>query len=241
MAYRLDSDEHLGMIRENFEVVLSLTPAQLKMDIAACPGWRIDSVADHLARCAIGWPVFMTTRPGQMSRQQIVAAILALVPEHANGPAAIQHCDSQLSNLLNTIDQLGPSSPCVFLSGAGTVADWLWHIAAETWIHRADVELALGREPGLTARAALEVLEWTVFYHLLVARGSADPLPPTVSFEDVETSESVNLGEGPSVASVSGTALDLSLQLWGRRHGQLSGGLNAISPWIDVHVNSPLG
>lgn len=229
------------MIRANCDVVRSVPTAQLDLVIAACPGWQIDSVADHLARCAIGWPIFMTTPPGQKSQGQIMTEILALAPDNASGPAAVELCGQQFAILLDLIDQLDAKTPCVFLSGPGTVADWLWHIAAETWIHRADVELALGRDPLLKEEAGLDVLEWSAFYHLVVAKRQANQLPLTVSCNVVGTDESVVLGEGPIAASVSGSAADLALRLWDRSHGHVSGDLDALSSWGDVHVNSPLG
>ena len=229
------------MIRANSDAVMSVPTAQLDLEIVACPGWRIDSIADHLARCAIGWPIFMTSPPGQKSQGQIVTEILALAPDNASGPAAVELCSKQFTILLDLIDQLDAKAPCVFLSGPGTVADWLWHIAAETWIHRADVELALGRDPLLNQRAGLDVLEWSAFYHLVVAKRTADRLPPTVSCNVVGTDESVVLGEGPVAASVTGSATDLVLRLWDRSHGPVSGDLDALLSWGDVQVNSPLG
>jgi uncharacterized protein (TIGR03083 family) len=226
----------LEWLRENYAVALDVSSHELALQVADCPGWCIDDVVDHLGRSAIAFAIWMTSQPDANPMPQILCAM----PAHLRGEAAVSFARRTLDELLVVVADLDPHTACPFISGPGDVAAWLWHAAAETWVHRTDIERVLGRPVLLDPDRGADGLHWAALIRgLIAARHSGGP-PAAVRCVARDAGEVVDVGEGAPVATVAGRAGDLMLRLWKRQHGHLDGDGDAVSAWADLRVLSPL-
>ena len=236
--HRLDTARHLDWLSANYEAVLTVPPDQLDEQVVACPGWTVASVADHFARGAVAFRIFLTTPPDQNPLPQILESL----PDHASGVAAVGLARRNVDELLAVAGSLDPATRRPFVTGPADVATWCWHMASETWIHRADVEHTLhGTISRLDAGAGFDALEWSTMIRLRNAGGQqGERLPPTVRCQATDAEDSTMLGDGPAEVMVSGAASDLALRLWNRPHGTLVGDGDAFAAWTSAPIISPL-
>lgn len=232
---RLGPAEHLAWVRENYAAVLATPVELLSAPVNDCPGWRVETVVDHLARAAFAFRRFMLSS----SVTDNLPEILADLPPHTSGSAVLEIAAEQLEALVETAEALDPESPCRFVTGPGTVATWFWHMAAETWIHRADVAHAVGQHPRLDPDRGLDCLRWTAMFRQLIAATSART-PDPVACVATDAHEVIHIGEPPPTAEIRGSGGDLSLRLWSREHGPLDGDGEAVTAWSDLKIVSPL-
>lgn len=232
VEHRLTPSQHLAWIRENIEVVLAVPLDQLEMSVVDCPGWQLDSVANHLAINGLMYEAGVHLPVG--AGLDLVTAPVHLA-EPSSGPAAIESCRRRYNELLTSLESMDPSAPCSFITTAtAEVATWLWHIAAETWVHRADIEHTLGMTPDLNPDAGLDALAWS--HHFRVWLGELNPNgpPAAIRCRATDSNATVVAGSGPVAASVSGKGCDLALRLWNRQHGPLQGDGDAVQAWADL-------
>lgn len=235
--YVLGPDDHIAWMTENFSVMTGVDDADLDLPVAACPGWRIDTVLDHMSRAA---PIFGAYIGASVDANPLPELVAAL-PDNLQGVAAREAARRNLDALLEVAATADPTTPCPFFTGPADVATMLWHAAAESWVHRVDVELALGRDrPPLGPPAGLDELRWTAMFRRLLGMGAPDGPPATLDCIATDSHETVTIGDGPAVASVRGTGADLSLALWSREHGPLEGEPAAVAAWARLDLTSPL-
>lgn len=194
--------------------------ARLGQPVPTCKGWRIGDLVDHLATIH-RW------------------AADALGAEHAP-PRAERPADADLvpwyrasaERLVDTLRAAGPDAPAWTLWGDRVAGFWARRQLHETAVHLFDLLNAFryGDQWHLDADLALdgirEILEG--FYPRQVRLGRSSALPGVVRFEvthdggDAPTVlESPAVGDGPHAGSalgtVTGTAADVYLGLWGRQ------------------------
>jgi uncharacterized protein (TIGR03083 family) len=232
VEHRLSPAQHLAWIRENVDVVLAVPTGQLEAQVVDCPGWRLDSIASHLAvngrayEACVQLPV-----GGNVAEQFALAQAAETVPQ---GRAAVERCRLRYHDLLAILAGMDPSTPCASFAGDGDVAAWLWHLAIETWVHRADVEHTLGVTPDLSPDAGVDALEWSRYFReWFSAQGAGEP-PPAIRCHAIDSDEAMVVGSGSVAASVSGRGCDLALRLWNRQHGPLQGDGGAVQAWADL-------
>jgi hypothetical protein len=114
----------------------------------------------------------------------------------------------------------------------------MWHVAVETWVHRADVDHTLGITPDLDPDAGLDALDWSRCIRVWFSELNAGEPPPAIRCHAIDSDEIVVVGSGPVAASVSGKGFDLALRLWNRQHGPVQGDSGAVQAWADLVFHS---
>ena len=163
VAHRLSPAQHLAWIRENVDVVLAVPLDRLEAKVVDCPGWRVDSVIDHLAINSVAYGACIRLPAGGNVAE---ALALAWGSESSSGQAAVERCRLRFDDLLATLGGTDPYTPCPFFVGDADVATWFWHLAVETWVHRADVEHTLGVTPDLGPEAGFDALDWSRYWRV---------------------------------------------------------------------------
>jgi len=235
VEHRLSTSQHLAWIRENVDVVLAVPLDQLETKVVDCPGWGLDSVANHLANNSLGYEAGVHLPVGGSVAEAWAPVLRA---ENLSGQAAVERCRHRYDDLLAIMGGMDPSAPCAFFKGDADIAAWLWHLAVETWVHRADVEHTLGVTPDLGPEAGLDALDWGRFWRVAFSEMYAGEPPPAISCEAIDSDAIVVVGSGPVAASVSGKGCDLALRLWNRQHGPLHGDCGAVQAWADLVYRS---
>jgi uncharacterized protein (TIGR03083 family) len=231
VEHRLSPTEHLAWIRENVGVVLGVPLDQLEAKVVDCPGWRLDSVANHLAINSMAYEACVHSPPGANVTEAIAWAWRF---ESSSGQAAVENCRVRFDNLLAILAGMDPYAPCPFIVGDADVATWLLHVAIETWVHRADVEHTLGVTPDLGPEAGLEALDWSRYWRVWYSEQGAGEPPPAIRCHATDADVVLVLGSGPVAASVAGKGCDLALRLWNRQHGPLEGDCVDVQTWADL-------
>jgi uncharacterized protein (TIGR03083 family) len=229
--HRLSPAQHLAWIRENIDVVLSVPVAQLEANVVDCPGWQVDSVIDHLAINSVAYEACIRLPAGGNVAE---AFAVAWRSETSSGPAAVERCRLHFHDLLATFAGTDPHTPCPFFADDADGGTWYWHLAAETWVHRADIEHTLGVTPDLGPEAGFDALAWSRYWRVWLSGQGANEPPPAIRCQAVDSDEAVVIGSGTIASSVSGKGCDLALRLWNRQHGPLKGDSSAVQAWADL-------
>jgi uncharacterized protein (TIGR03083 family) len=137
--------------------VEALVGADLQQRVPTCPEWTIYQLAGHLgqahrrataivARRALNWP-----DPGELN--------VAVAPKDPDGLGSWLRAGA--GELVDAIRAAGPQTPVWSWTDDHSVGFWARRMAHETAVHRADAELALGREFALEADLAADAIsEW---------------------------------------------------------------------------------
>jgi uncharacterized protein (TIGR03083 family) len=177
--------------------------------VPSCPGWRLRDLAHHLGNVH-AWAERATRQPtppeepteAPQGRDDLIAWYA--------GAAA---------SLLERLRTADPDEPCWhFGAKPRTVGWWVRRQAHETAVHLWDAQAALGHapplEPGFAADGVAEVLD--VFVPRQVRMERIAPLTASVRLVATDADLHRSLGDGEPVATLTGTASDLLLLLWGR-------------------------
>lgn len=241
MGYRRSSLEHIEWTSSNFDFLVDAAASNGSTGVPACPGWTCLDVLEHTAKGAGVWAAFLEA-------DQSHDAIDVLMTEVGNAQAwgaelgdLVPAARLRLDAFLNTARSVDPSKPVLFWNGPAAAEVMLCHSATEIWIHVADVAAALGTEVELLEDEAADLLAWSVMFRKLAAAWRGDDHPPTVTIEATDTKQAFVLGDERPAASVSGTARELSLFLWGRVHASHGDDYDMLAAWADMAMISPLG
>ncbi|MGB8960819.1 MAG: maleylpyruvate isomerase family mycothiol-dependent enzyme [Pseudonocardiaceae bacterium] len=141
----------------------ALVGADLQQRVPSCPDWTLYQLAEHLGQ-AHRWATATVTRPATTppDRSELDATA---APEDADGLGPwLRNGAGALVNAIRTAD---PGTPVWSWAGDHSVGFWGRRMAHETAVHRADAELALGREFTLEADLAADAIsEWLGFLSL---------------------------------------------------------------------------
>lgn len=204
----MDWIAELDRATSSFAAVLD--DGDLEAAVAACPGWTLRDLADHLggvhhwARHAVveGSPGG-STEPAPTGR----TALAAWYRGHAE-------------RLLQTLAETPVDAPVwTFGPEPHTAAFWRRRQVHETVMHLWDAHASQGRRTHLDPALALDGLDEVVgvFYPRQVHLGRTTPLPAGLRLvvDDAPDHPGFTLGDGPAVR-VAGTASALLLLLWHR-------------------------
>ncbi|MFN2478494.1 MAG: maleylpyruvate isomerase family mycothiol-dependent enzyme [Pseudonocardiaceae bacterium] len=141
----------------------ALAGADLQQRVPTCPDWTLYQLTDHLGG-AHRWATATVTRPATTppDRSELDATA---APEDADGLGAwLRDGADALATAIRAADS---QTPVWSWAGDHTVSFWARRMAHETAMHRADAEVALGREFALDADLAADAIsEWLGFLSL---------------------------------------------------------------------------
>ncbi|MDQ2790322.1 MAG: maleylpyruvate isomerase family mycothiol-dependent enzyme [Actinomycetota bacterium] len=160
----LREDRYLDALAEQsalFAEAVARTDPQQR--VPTCPDWTLHHLAEHLGQVH-RWATAVVTRPavGPPDRSDLNATG---APEDADGLGSwFREGAEALVEAIRTAD---PQTPVWSWAGDHSVGFWARRMAHETAVHRADAELALGREFTLEADLAADAIsEWLGFLSL---------------------------------------------------------------------------
>jgi uncharacterized protein (TIGR03083 family) len=160
-----------ALIEENAAFADVLDGADLETSVPTCPGWTLQHLLRHVGR-------------GDRWAAQIVGDRLTdfLDPREVRdgkppgaSDAAIDWLRGGALSLVEAVDRVGADVEVWTFLGPRPAAWWVRRRVHEVAVHRADAELALGRDFRLTAELAADGL--TEWLERVVVRAGADHLP----------------------------------------------------------------
>lgn len=135
----------------------ALAGADLQQRVPTCPDWTLHQLAEHVGRAHRGATAIVTRRattPPDLSKLGVATA-----PEDLDG--LCNWLCKGAGELADAIRTAGPQTPVWSWADDQSVGFWARRMAHETAVHRADAELALGREFALEADLAADAIsEW---------------------------------------------------------------------------------
>jgi uncharacterized protein (TIGR03083 family) len=199
--------DYLAHLRADVDAVLGvLASAELTEPVAACPGWTVRELVEHLGSVH-RWAadIVRTGAPSPLDEEHGIEDLASWFAEGAAG-------------LIDALATADPASSCWTFTSARTRGFWLRRQALETVVHRWDAERALG-EPGeiaptLAADGVSEVVDLMTPRQIKLER--MPPLPVTVELHATDTGDDWLLGDGSPDGRVEATAETLLLLLWHR-------------------------
>jgi uncharacterized protein (TIGR03083 family) len=174
--------------------------------VPGCPDWTLRDLVWHLGEVQRFWA-------------DVVRRAADVAPEFDEGKAGPREADeldawmrASTRELLDSLhDVPWDTAAWVWWKEPRTVAAIARHQAQEAAVHRWDAQSASGAPAPLPDALAADGIDEI----LEIARQLRDPAP--VTFVATDTGRSFPLADGPSRATVSATAADLVLLLYGRR------------------------
>ena len=197
--------DHLEHLRADADAVLRvLSGGPVDALVAACPGWTVRELVEHLGSVH-RWATEVVRTGAPQQEQAYDGADLS--GWFAEG----------VSVLLETLAAADPASACWSFTTDKTVGFWHRRQALETAVHRWDAEDAVGEagsiDPSLAADGVTEGVELMTPRQLKLGRVDA---VPGVSLQATDTGQEWLLGDGDPVGWVEASAQDLLLLLWHR-------------------------
>jgi uncharacterized protein (TIGR03083 family) len=198
--------DHLAHLRADVDAVLDvLATADETQPVAACPGWTLRELIEHLGSVHRWATQIVLTGEPQREQEHIVEDLRQWFAE---GAAA----------LLETLAAADPDRPCWSFTRERRVGFWVRRQALETVVHRWDAERAIGEpgliDPALAADGVAEVVKLLTPRQIAMER--IPPLPATVLLKAIDTGDEWVLGDGRPTAGVEAAAENLLLLLWHR-------------------------
>jgi uncharacterized protein (TIGR03083 family) len=197
--------DHLAHLRADADAVLAvLSVTDGSEPVAACPGWTLHDLVEHLGGVH-RWArdIVVTGRPGAEPK--------------ADGELATWFRDGAAA-LIDALADADPAAATWSFTTDRTVGFWRRRQALETAVHRWDAQSAAGEpepiDPWLAADGVAEVAD--LMLPRQVAKGRIPPLPGAVRVVATDAGTTRVLGEGEPQATVSAAAEVLLLALWHR-------------------------
>ena len=203
----MDSASYLAHVRRESSAFEACLAGDLSAPVEHCGDWTLYDLADHLGRDNMWAAAAVTDQRGDYEAPAAPRARDALTTWF-RGTCGV---------LLAALDT-DPSAAAWTLAPPPTVGFWQRRRALETLIHRWDAERALGMpsplDPALAADGVAEVVGTMAPRQVRLGRTTA--LRHAIRLRAGDTGGSWILGPGEPVATISATAADLLLLLWGR-------------------------
>ncbi|MGH3835538.1 MAG: maleylpyruvate isomerase family mycothiol-dependent enzyme [Pseudonocardiaceae bacterium] len=154
----LRNDRYLdALMAQSILFADALGGADLQQQVPTCPDWTLYQLAEHVGLAHQRVTALITRRataPPDPSELGVTAA-----PEDPAG-LVTWLCDGA-SELVDAFRAAGPQTPVWSWADDHSAGFWARRMAHETAVHRADVELALGREFALEPDLAADAIsEW---------------------------------------------------------------------------------
>ncbi len=146
--------------------------ANLAQQVPTCPDWTLRQLTTHVGRAQRWAAEIVATRSA-------TAIPFREVPDGRlpDDPAQhVQWLQGGAERLVTALSQAG-SDPVWTPPGIGPASFWARRMAHETTVHRADAELAAGREPAIAADLAADAIDEWLGFLCAPAPGAEDPRP----------------------------------------------------------------
>ena len=224
--------DHVAWMRASVEWFLAQDRSGFDIPVENCPGWDVGFVYDHVGMgLGVSWTEWIEG-PADVDG----AASIARRPEGVSGSAGYDRMVEYAPLYLAAIDAVDPDKECFWWFGPRSAAYLVLLGTTETEVHRCDVADALGVPRGSDAQRCGDGLVITTefFGDRWRVRGGEGGVPQPIRLDPADTGQSLVLGDGEPVATVSGAASDLLMRLWGRpAHGEISveGDPDAFEAW----------
>ncbi|MER7608279.1 maleylpyruvate isomerase family mycothiol-dependent enzyme [Nocardioides sp. NPDC127503] len=204
-------DYYVTLAELQAEFAAALKQADPDVPVPSCDDWSIGDLADHLAGVH-HWAAAMARDEDEES----LPVPLDLVAAY----------EAQAAELRETLSALGPEATGRILNGLtedgrGPVVFWFRRQVHETLVHLWDIRCALGlaapeATPELWAETVDEVL--TVMYPRQIALKRTRKVVTRIELTATDIDQTWAIGAPNAVqkVSVTGSARDLALLLWGR-------------------------
>ena len=144
--------------------------ADLTRQVPTCPDWTLRQLMTHVGRAQRWAAEIVATRSA-------TAIPFREVPDGRLPDDRAQHAQwlrAGAGRLLTALRQAG-SDPVWTPAGTGPASFWARRMANETAVHRADAELAAGREPAIAADLAADAIDEWLGFLCGPAPGAEDP------------------------------------------------------------------
>lgn len=196
--------DHLALLRHELTAFQDCLSGDLTAPVEHCGDWTLRDLAEHLGQGNL-W------------------AATAIVQGHGDRqsppvPADIGPWFAGTVRILTDALAADPAAEAWTFYPPHTVGFWRRRRCLETLVHRWDAEHALGissqLDPLLCGDGVAEIIE--VHAPRQIQRRRATPPSAAVRFTAIDLDASWVLGPGDPVATLSGTAQELLLALWGR-------------------------
>ena len=235
----MEPKEHIERIRRDGGLMADAAArGGPDVQVPTCPGWTMRDLVIHTG----GVHRWAATHV----RERLAAPIDVDRPEDAAGPLP---GDGELvgwfrdgyAGLADTLERADPAADFfAYFPAPSPLAFWARRMAHETGMHRADAEAALGAVTPFPAEVAVDGIDELLLAFLARPRRrlrSAEPRALHLRAADTGASWLVRIGpEAPAISrddgaegaegadtTVSGTASDLFLLVWNRRHAEGDG------------------
>ena len=160
----LRHDRYLAALTEQSTLFAeALVGADPQQRVPTCPEWTIYQLAEHVGQVHRGVAAIVTRRataPPDPSELNV-----AVAPKDPDGLCTWLR--EGAGELVDAIRAADPQTPVWSWADDHSVGFWARRMAHETTVHRADAELALGREFTLAADLAADAIsEWLSLFSL---------------------------------------------------------------------------
>lgn len=168
----LSDDRYLdALTAQSARFADALRGADLQQIVPTCPEWTLHRLAEHVGQ-AHRWVGEIVARrvTGPVQARELTAAH---APEGANELGRWLRAGA--ADLVDTIRVTGPQTPMWTFGDDQRAGFWARRMAHETAVHRADAELALGRNFSLDPDLAADAIsEW---FTLICSRHAVEARP----------------------------------------------------------------
>jgi uncharacterized protein (TIGR03083 family) len=200
-------DELVAWIADESEAFArTLEPDALDNQVPSCPDWKLRDLTAHLGRVQRFWAATV------MRAEDVEPQFLdpGVQPPATGDIAAWMRASTRaLLDALRTTPWNAPA--WTWWRDDRTVGAIARHQVQEAAVHRWDAQLAIGTPAPLPRALADDGVDEMLW----IARQLRDPAP--ITFHATDTGNTYAVGEGDALATVSATASDLVLLMYGRR------------------------
>jgi uncharacterized protein (TIGR03083 family) len=220
------SPDAVAFAEQNRLIVDTLRGADWSTPVPSCPGWTLEKLLRHIGR-------------GDRWSAKIVADRASEPVDHRAVPegtppdgeaATLDWLRGGAQLLFDAVDATGPDTPVWTFIGPQPGEWWVRRRLHESLVHRADVDIALGRpfeaDPALAAQSVTEFLE--IIALLTADNPASGDLPVVLQATDVPDVDggrwvlprpngSAAAATDATGATLTGRAADLLLVVTGRR------------------------
>ncbi len=154
----LDFDRYRAALTEQTALLAAdVRDADQTQPVPTCPDWDLGKLAQHVGRVHRWAAAVVERRATERVDPRTVEDGIA--PDDPDG--RVRWLSAGADRVVTASGAAGPDAPVWTWAGRGTVTWWVRRALHETVVHRADAELALGRQFAVPAELAADaVSEW---------------------------------------------------------------------------------
>lgn len=207
--------DHLHRITTESRAFLDAAAAgPLDEPVMSCPGWLVRDLVGHLG--------VVQRFHGSHLRRGVTDPPAGDRPAPPGDDELLAWFAAGTERLVTELRHVGTQAPAWNFLGAEPATTAFWHrrLAHEATVHRWDLQHARGGTDALDPVDAIDGVDEVLDTWAPARWGSGDSAPLDARFEvdlvDVGVHRTATFGAGSTSVSVSGTAAEVLLALWGR-------------------------